>query len=80
MIEYIPPLNKKKFKYPRKKKKELIKLMGRNSYYELTNEDGWRPDGILARFFEELYEKEMLERRQQLRELKLKRILEDGNI
>lgn len=74
MIEYIPPQYKIKFKYPRKMKKKMINDWGREYYYKLVTEDPWLTDGYMSKFFPDWYDREMRDRRYDLRKKKLNRI------
>jgi len=74
MTKYIPPVHKIKFKFPRKKKKKAIKEMGREFYHKLVTEDSWLPNSFMTNMFPDWYEREMRERKYELREKKLERI------
>lgn len=79
MTEYIPPVYKTKYKFPRKKKKKIIKDWGKDTYLYLI-QDSWLPDGFLSRLMPEWYEREMKERKHELREKKLKRLCKRTHI
>jgi len=74
MLEkYIPTVIKLKYRISRKKKKDIIKEFGRSFYFELIKKDCWLDQALISVFTEE-YNKAMIERKKQLREVILKNI------
>jgi hypothetical protein len=74
IMKYIPPVFRYKGRLPRKYKKQLIKEFGRDFYHDLRNTDLWIENGLLAQLMPEAYEKEMLNRKNELREKKLEKL------
>lgn len=80
MLEYIKPVTKYKFKFrfPRKLKKQWKKEIGDEFYKSIIYDDS---DIYLNPFMQvsEFYNDEMRRRKQELLEIKLKRILNKNN-
>jgi hypothetical protein len=77
-MKYIPPIEELiKYKCPRKKKKKLVKTLGRKRYYEIIKGDPFRENGFVALLMPDVYKLEMSHRHSLLRKRKLNRIFNE---